>query len=61
MKKQSRLRNYIKKTKPKVKRFMNILIGLAIFVILISTAFELSFLFGLFFVLGFALSIYNGT
>ena len=60
MKIGKRLGNYIRKTKPKVKRFMNILIGLAIFIILISTAFQLSFLFGVFFVIGFALSIYNG-
>jgi|SRR3990172_4462370 len=60
MKIKKRVNNYVKKTKPKVKRFINILIGLAIFVILISTAFQLSFLFGVFFVVGFALSIHNG-
>ena len=60
MKKKSCLKDYIRKTKPKAKKFWNILFSLIIFIILIGTAFSLSFLFGVFFVIGFALSIYNG-
>ncbi len=53
-------KNGLRKAKPKAKRFINIMIGLAIFIILIGTAFKISFLFGMFFIIGFALSIYNG-
>ena len=60
MKLKKRLKDYARKTKPKVKKFGNIILGLVIFIILIGTAFQMSFLFGVFFVIGFALSIYNG-
>ncbi|MEK6829166.1 MAG: hypothetical protein AABY15_03485 [Nanoarchaeota archaeon] len=60
MKIGKRLKDYKRKTKPKAKKFMNIMVGLAIFIILIGTAFKMSFLFGMFFIVGFALSIYNG-
>lgn len=58
-KKKSKVKDYIKKTKPKVKKFGNILFGLIVFLILIGTAFSMSVLFGVFFIVGFALSIYN--
>ncbi|HKZ34113.1 MAG TPA: hypothetical protein VJ142_02655 [Candidatus Nanoarchaeia archaeon] len=54
------LKEKIRKTKPKVKRFVNILLGVAIFVALMGSAFSLSILFGIVFVIGFALSIYSG-
>jgi len=54
------VRKKIKKAKPEVKKFWNVLFGLIVFIILISTAFGLSFLFGVFFVIAFALSIYKG-
>ncbi len=60
MKSKGRLKNYVRKTKPKAKNFLNIILGLIIFTILIGTAFGTSFLFGIFFIIGFALSIYNG-
>jgi len=60
MKIKKRVNNYVKKTKPKVKKFGNILFGLTVFIILVGTAFSLSFLFGVFFVVAFALSIYGG-
>ena len=59
MKLKKRVNNYVKETKPKVKKFGNILFGLIVFIILVGTAFSLSFLFGVFFVIAFALSIYN--
>ena len=54
------LKEKIRITKPKVKRFVNILLGVAIFVALMGSAFTISILFGIVFVVGFALSIYNG-
>ena len=59
-KKQSEIRNFKRKAKPKVKKFMNILLGLAAFLVLVGAAFTISPLFGAAFVLGFALCIYNG-
>lgn len=60
MKISKRFKEYKRKTKPKVKRFFNIILGLAIFAVLIGSAFKISFIFGLFFLIGFGLSIYNG-
>lgn len=60
MKIRKRFKEYKRKTKPKVKKFINIILGLAIFAILIGSAFGISFLFGVFFIIGFALSIYKG-
>lgn len=60
MKISKRFKEYKRKTKPKIKRFINIVLGLAIFAILMGSAFGISFLFGMFFIIGFALSIYKG-
>jgi uncharacterized membrane protein HdeD (DUF308 family) len=60
MKISKRFKEYKRKTKPKIKRFINIVLGLAIFAILMGSAFGISFLFGMFFMIGFALSIYKG-
>jgi uncharacterized membrane protein HdeD (DUF308 family) len=60
MTKDSALKKFKRKTKPKVKKFLNILLALIIFVLLIGYAFSITFIFGCAFVLGFALSIYNG-
>lgn len=54
------LKERIRKTKPKVKRFTNILLGVAIFVALVSSAFTISVLFGVAFIIAFSLAIYTG-
>ena len=54
------LKNFKRKTKPKLKKFINILLGVVLFVIMIGSAFTVSIIFGAAFVIGFALSIYNG-
>jgi uncharacterized membrane protein HdeD (DUF308 family) len=53
------IKKSLRKAKPKVKRFLNILVAVALFVLLISSAFSISLLFGIVFIVGFALSIYN--
>ena len=60
MKKKSRLKEFKRKTKPKVKKFFSILLGLVFFLLLIGSAFAISNLFGAAFIVAFALSIYNG-
>ena len=57
---REKVKSFKRKTKPKVKRFVNILVGVILFVILIGTAFKTSIIFGAAFVVGFTLSIYNG-
>src|SRR3989337_1494932 len=59
-KKKSRFRELKRKYKPKAKRFINILLGVAFFLVLIGSAFAMSIIFGITFVIAFALSIYNG-
>ena len=54
------LKEKIRKTKPKVKRFINIFLGVAIFVALIGSAFAISVLFGVAFIIAFSLAIYTG-
>lgn len=54
------LKKKIRKLKPKMKKFFNILLALILFIILIGSAFSISILFGAAFVVGFALSIYSG-
>ena len=58
--KESKLKNFKRKAKPKIKRFINILLGLVFFIILIGSAFKISTLFGAAFIIAFALAIYNG-
>ena len=48
------------KAKTKLKRIVNIVLGILLFVFLIGYAFKISLLFGILFVLGFVLSIYKG-
>ena len=59
-KKKSKLKEFKRKNKPKAKRFMNILVGLTFFVILVGSAFAVSPIFGVAFVVAFALAIYTG-
>lgn len=47
------------RAKPKIKRFVNILLGVVFFAVLMGSAFKLSFLFGSAFIVAFALAIYN--
>jgi hypothetical protein len=51
----------IKKTLKQLKKDFNIIIGTIIFVLLIGVAFTIDWLFGIFFVVGFILSILNKT
>ncbi|MHA2061594.1 MAG: hypothetical protein ACW963_04810 [Candidatus Sifarchaeia archaeon] len=44
----------------KAKKLVNVILGLFLFVLLIGSAFAISPLFGLFFVLGFLISVYKG-
>jgi len=60
MPKHSRFKEFKRKTKPKAKRFLSILLGLVFFLLLMGSAFSISTLFGVAFVIAFALSIYNG-
>ena len=60
MKEQGRIKNLKRKYKPKAKKFFSILLGLVFFLLLIGSAFAISTLFGIAFVVAFALSIYNG-
>ena len=53
------IKETIQKIKPKAKRFLNILLGVVFFAVLIGSAFKLSFLFGSAFIVAFALAIYN--
>ena len=46
--------------KKKIKNILNIIAGVLIFLLLIGSAFAVSFIFGMFFVVGFALAIYKG-
>ena len=57
---ETALKNLKRSLKPKLKKFLNILLALILFVLLISYAFSISLIFGAAFILGFALSIYNG-
>ena len=50
-----------KKSFKKLKKGFNILLGTLAFVILIGSAFAIETLFGIMFIVGFALSIYNKT
>ncbi len=58
--KHSKFREFKRKVKSKVKKFFNVLLGLALFVVLIGSAFTISFVFGASFVIAFALEIYKG-
>src|SRR3990172_9500499 len=60
MAKHNRFKEFERKTKPKAKKFLSILLGLIFFLLLIGYAFSISELFGVAFVVAFALSIYNG-
>lgn len=53
------IKKFLKKINPRIRRFMNILIGVTLFVILIGSALSISLIFGAAFILGFTLSIYN--
>ncbi|MCX6749201.1 MAG: hypothetical protein NTW17_00445 [Candidatus Pacearchaeota archaeon] len=57
---ETALKKFKRKAKPKLKKFVNILLGLILFVLLIGSAFSISLIFGAAFIIGFALSIYNG-
>ena len=50
----------IRKTKPKFKKSMNIFLGVVIFVALIGSAFAISILFGVAFIMAFSLAVYAG-
>lgn len=50
-----------KKSFRRLKKGFNILLGTLAFVILIGSAFAIENLFGIMFIIGFALSIYNKT
>lgn len=56
----SKLEKLKRKIRPKIKRFMSILLGVVIFAALMGSAFTISILFGIAFVVAFALAIYNG-
>ena len=60
VKRRDKFKEFKRKAKPKVKRFVNILLGVAIFVALIGSAFAISVLFGVAFIIAFSLAIYNG-
>lgn len=51
----------MKKWWKNVKRDVNILIGTILFILLIGSAFAVSWVFGVAFLIGFGLSIYNRT
>jgi len=51
----------IKRTIKQIKRDFNIVIGSILFVLLIGSAFAIDWLFGIFFVVGFVISILNKT
>jgi len=51
----------IKKTIKQIKKDLNLLIGSVIFILLIGIAFAIDWIFGVFFVGGFILSILNKT
>jgi hypothetical protein len=51
----------IKKKIKKVKRDLNLLIGSIIFILLIGSSFAVDWIFGVFFIAGFILSILNKT
>jgi Na+-translocating ferredoxin:NAD+ oxidoreductase RnfD subunit len=59
-KRESRLKVLKRKAKPKIKKFFSILLGVVLFIILMGSAFAISFLFGAAFIIAFALAIYNG-
>ncbi len=48
-------------TKKIIKRDFNLLIGSLIFILLIGSAFAIDWIFGVFFILGFVISILNKT
>ena len=50
----------IRKTKPKFKKSMNIFLGVVIFVALIGSAFAISILFSVAFIIAFSLAVYTG-
>jgi len=56
----SRFKDFKRKFKPKIKKFINILLSVVLFVILMGSAFAISFLFGSAFVIAFSLAIYTG-
>ncbi|MEK6840767.1 MAG: hypothetical protein AABX79_02320 [Nanoarchaeota archaeon] len=56
----SKLSKLKRKINPKIKKFLSILLGVVIFVALIGSAFTISILFGIAFIIAFALAIYNG-
>lgn len=60
MAKHSKFKEFKRKAKPKIRKFVNILLGLVFFLLLMGSAFSISALFGIAFVVAFALSIYNG-
>ena len=47
------------KKKKEIKRFLNVIVGMLIFVFLIGSAFAIDWIFGLGFVINFSLAIYN--
>lgn len=50
-----------KKRLKKIKKDLNLAIGSILFVLLIGSAFAVDWIFGMVFVVGFAISIYNKT
>ena len=50
-----------KVTKKKIKKDVNLLLGSIVFILLIGSAFAIDWLFGIVFVIGFAISIWNKT
>ncbi|MDZ4226821.1 MAG: hypothetical protein U1B79_01810 [Candidatus Pacearchaeota archaeon] len=57
--KKSKLKILKRKFKPKVKKFVNILLGVVLFAAMIGSAFSVSVLFGAAFIVAFALAIYT--
>ena len=57
---ESKLKKFKRKAKPRIKKFINILLGLVLFIVLMGSAFKMSTLFGAAFIIAFALAIYNG-
>ncbi len=57
---EKRTKNYSRKTKPKFKKSLNIFLGVVIFVALIGSAFAISILFGVAFIIAFSLAVYTG-
>jgi len=52
-------KKFKKRYSPRVMKFTNIFLAVGLFSLFISSAFSISFIFGMTFVIGFSISIYN--